>query len=491
MAAGGSIMSEWTPVIGLEVHAELETESKMFSNCPVVDSVEAPPNSAVDALSLGMPGTLPVINMQAMDYGMMVGLALNCEIPPFNQFARKSYFYPDLPKGYQISQYQYPLAINGHVDIVLEDGREKRIGVTRAHMEEDTGKLTHTVDGNSLIDYNRAGVPLLEIVSEPDINSSEEAEAYARKLRTILQYLGVNNGDMSKGVLRFEANVSVMHQDDTEFRTRTEIKNLNSIRSMVRAIDTEVQRQIDLYRSGDTVKQATLGWDENRQQIVIQRVKERADEYRYFPEPDLPVVEVSREWVDRVRAQLPELPDAKQRRFIEALGLSAYDAGVLANDRAVALYFQDVVAQGADPKSAANWMLGSLFSLLNRAGVDRDSIAETKVSAAHLAELVKMVDADVLNKGSAGKALTIMWETGDAPATIVEREGLAQVSDEGVITQAVDTVLSGNAELVQRYLDGNDKLFGALMGQCMGALRGKGNPQTVTRILRDKLARMK
>lgn len=484
-------MSEWTPVIGLEVHAELETESKMFSKCPVVDSVEAPPNSAVDPLSLGMPGTLPVINMKAMDYGMMVGLALNCEIPPFNQFARKSYFYPDLPKGYQISQYQYPLAINGHIDIVLEDGREKRIGVTRAHMEEDTGKLTHTIDGNSLIDYNRAGVPLLEIVSEPDINSSEEAEAYARKLRTILQYLGVNNGDMSKGILRFEANVSVMHRDDSEFRTRTEIKNLNSIRSMVRAIDTEVARQIALWQSGDIVKQATLGWDEDRQKILIQRVKERADEYRYFPEPDLPVVEVSRDWVDRVRQQLPELPDAKQRRFIEAFGLSAYDAGVLAGERAVAQYFEDVVANGADPKAAANWMVGNLFRLLNKAGVDRDAIGTIKIAPSNLAALVKMVSDGALNKGSANKALAIMWESGDDPAMVVEREGLAQVSDESVITEAIESVLSGNEKLVQRYLEGNEKLFGALMGQCMGALRGKGNPQTVTQILREKLDRMR
>src|SRR5688572_25058258 len=262
-------MSDWTTIVGLEVHAEMLTATKMFSNCPVLDSVEAPPNSAVDPLSLGLPGTLPVINMQAVDYGMMVALALNCEIPPYNQFARKNYFYPDLPKGYQISQYERPLAINGYIDIELEDGATKRINVRRAHMEEDTGKLTHVIDG-SLVDYNRAGVPLLEIVSEPDIRSSAEAEAYARKLRAILQYLGVNHGDMSKGVLRFEANVSVMHKDDREFRTRTEIKNLNSIRSMMRAIDAEVVRQIKLYEKGEKVIQATLGWDEAGGKILIQ-----------------------------------------------------------------------------------------------------------------------------------------------------------------------------------------------------------------------------
>jgi aspartyl-tRNA(Asn)/glutamyl-tRNA(Gln) amidotransferase subunit B len=260
-------MSKWTTVVGLEVHAEMLTDSKMFSPCPVVDSVTAPPNQAVDELSLGMPGTLPVVNMKAMEYGMMVGLALNCEIPPFSQFARKSYFYPDLPKGYQISQYEHPLAVNGHLDIELADGTTKRINIRRAHMEEDTGKLTHWGDG-SLVDYNRAGVPLLEIVTEPDFRSSEETEAYARKLRAILQYLGVNHGDMSKGILRFEANVSVMHEDDTEFRQRTEIKNLNSIRSMVRAIDYEVKRQIKIWESGDEVKSATLGWDENAQKII-------------------------------------------------------------------------------------------------------------------------------------------------------------------------------------------------------------------------------
>jgi aspartyl-tRNA(Asn)/glutamyl-tRNA(Gln) amidotransferase subunit B len=484
-------MSDWKPIIGLEVHAELLTASKMFSDCPVVDSVEAPPNSAVDPLSLGMPGTLPVINKKAVEYGLMVALALNCEIPPYSQFARKSYFYPDLPKGYQISQYDRPMAITGYVDITLEDGTVKRIGVTRAHLEEDTGKLTHIGDGSSLVDYNRAGVPLLEIVSEPDINSAEEAEAYARKLRALLRYLGVNHGDMSKGVLRFEANVSVMHRDDSEYRTRTEIKNLNSIRSMVRAIDYEVERQIKLYESGDTVKQATLGWDENKGRIIIQRYKERADEYRYFPEPDLPILEVSRERIDEIRAVLPELPDAKQQRFIAELGLSEYDARLLVMERAVADYYEGVLAAGADAKTAANWILGGLFSLFNKAGVEREAINETTIPAAHLAELVKLVENNTLNKGSAEKVLAIMWETGEPPAAIVEREGLAQVSDSGVIADTIAQVLEENDALVNRYLGGEEKLFGALMGKCMGALRGKGNPQIVTEILREKLDGMK
>lgn len=480
-------MSEWKTIIGLEVHAELMTESKMFSDCPVVDSVEAPPNSAVDPVSLGLPGTLPVVNAQAIRYGLMVGLALNCAIPPVNQFARKSYFYPDLPKGYQISQYDRPLAVNGFVNIDLADGTSKRIGVRRAHLEEDTGKLTHLADGSSLIDYNRAGVPLLEIVSEPDIFSAEEAEAYARKLRALLRYLGVNHGDMSKGVLRFEANVSVMHKDDTDFRTRTEIKNLNSIRSMFRAIEYEVARQIALYEAGDTVKQATLGWDEDKGRIIIQRYKERADEYRYFPEPDLPVIEVSRAWVDEVRAALPELPDTKRDRFMTQFGLSAYDARVLGLEKAVADYYEGVIAAGADPKTAANWITGTLFSIFNREGVERESIENSRVSAANLAELLKLVQDGQLNKGTATAVLDEMWATGQSAAHIVEAKGLAQVSDESVIADVIAAVLAENEAMVKDYLSGKDKLFGALMGKCMKALGGKGNPQVITELLKKQL----
>jgi aspartyl-tRNA(Asn)/glutamyl-tRNA(Gln) amidotransferase subunit B len=479
-------MSDWKTIVGLEVHAELQTQSKMFSACPVVDSVEAPPNSAVDPVSLGLPGTLPVVNAQAVEYGLMVGLALNCTIPPVNQFARKSYFYPDLPKGYQISQYDRPLAVNGWIDIDLPDGGSKRIRVRRAHLEEDTGKLTH-VDGGSLVDYNRAGVPLLEIVSEPDINSAEEAEAYARKLRAILRYLGVNNGDMSKGILRFEANVSVMHKDDTEYRTRTEIKNLNSIRSLARSIETEVERQIKLYEKGDTVKQATLGWDEQKGRIIIQRYKERADEYRYFPEPDIPVLEISRERVEEVRARLPELPEAKQQRFETALGLSHYDASQLVMEQAVAHYYEDALAAGAPPKAAANWMMGGLFSLMNREGVERENISSVKVTAKQFAELVKLVDAGALNKGSATDVLAAMWESGEDAVAIVERKGLRQVSDEGPVLAAIEAVLAGNDKMVQDYLGGKDKLFGALMGQVMKAGGGKFNPQVVTDALKKAL----
>jgi aspartyl-tRNA(Asn)/glutamyl-tRNA(Gln) amidotransferase subunit B len=484
-------MTEWTTIVGLEVHAEMMTVTKMFSACPVVDSVEAPPNSAVDPLSLGLPGTLPVVNRRAMEFGMMVGLALNCEIPAFNQFARKNYFYPDLPKGYQISQYEHPLAVNGYLDIDLADGSTKRIRVTRAHMEEDTGKLTH-VGEVSLVDYNRAGVPLLEIVSEPDIRSSEEAEAYARKLRAILQYLGVNHGDMSKGVLRFEANVSVMHRDDTAFRIRTEIKNLNSIRSMARAIDVEARRQIRLWETGEGVKPATLGWDEHAGAILIQRYKERPDEYRYFPEPDIPVIEVSREWVAAVRAELPELPDQKRARFLEALGLSAYDAQVLTADQAVAAYYEAVVAAGADPKMAANWFTGELFRLMNDRKVAREAIGEGGIAPEALAGLLRLIADGTINAATAAKTvMPAMWDTGKAADAIVAEQGLAQISDTGVIGARVAEVIAENADLVQKVLEGNDKVVNALFGKTMGKLGGKGDPQAVRQALGAALDALK
>ena len=480
-------MNEWKTVIGLEVHAEMETDSKMFSACPVVDSVEAEPNSAVDALSLGMPGTLPVINMQAMEYGIMVGLALNCKIPPVNQFARKNYFYPDLPKGYQISQYDRPLAVNGYINIELEDGSSKRIRVRRAHMEEDTGKLSHIKDG-SLVDYNRAGVPLLEIVSEPDISSAEEAEAYARKLRSILRYLGVNSGDMSKGVLRFEANVSVKHESDTELRERTEIKNLNSIRNMGRAINYEAKRQIKIYRGGGEVKPATLGWDEVAQKITVQRYKERADEYRYFPEPDLPIMEVSREKVAEIAVKLPALPDELKRRFVDELGLSSYDAGVITGERAIAEYFRSIVESGVDAKLAANWLTTDLFGIMNAREVEREAIESIPVSADNFAGLLRLIQEGKINPSTARKkVLPEMWKTSKNARAIVDDGGLAQISDTSLIETSAERVLAENDDMVARYLSGNKKVLNALFGKIMGEMRGKGDPAIVRRVLLAKL----
>jgi aspartyl-tRNA(Asn)/glutamyl-tRNA(Gln) amidotransferase subunit B len=479
-------MSDWTPIVGLEIHAELLTQTKMFSACPVVDSVTAPPNTAVDPVSLGLPGTLPVINRTAMEMALRVGLALGCEIPPVNQFARKSYFYPDLPKGYQISQYDRPLAINGALEIDLSDGTTARIRIRRAHLEEDTGKSTHTGMG-SLIDYNRAGVPLLEIVTEPDIHSAEAAEAFARKLRAILQYLGVNDGDMSKGVMRIEPNISVRHKDDTGYRTRTEVKNLNSIRSLYRSIEYETARHIKAWESGEGVRQATMGWDEVRQRTVVQRYKESAEEYRYFPEPDLPIIEVSRAWVDELRAQLPELPDAKRARFERELGLGRQDASVLTADRATADYYESALATGANAKSAANWMTGALFSLLNAQNIDRADLGALKMQPAQFGALVKLVDSGAINKATGVTVLTEMAETGKDAEAIVEAKGLAQISDTAVVEAAIAQVLADHEAWVQDWLGGKEKVFGALMGKVMAALKGQGNPAVVKDLLAKAL----
>ncbi len=480
-------MTAYEPVIGLEVHAELLTRSKMFCRCAVVDSTQAAPNTVTCPVCLGMPGVLPVINRQAVEFGLMVGLALHCEIPPFNQFARKSYFYPDLPKGYQISQYELPLAINGYIDIDLPDGSSKRIRVRRAHLEEDTGKLTHIGNGKSLVDLNRAGVPLLEIVSEPDIHSAEEAEAYARKLRSILEYLGVNSGDMSKGVLRVEPNISVRPAGSDELRTRTEVKNLNSIRSLARATAKEIERQIGIWESGGAVQQATLGWDEDRQALVIQRVKESASDYRYFPEPDLPVLEMRREWVEEVRARLPELPDAKRDRFIRDLGLSRYDAVVLVADRAVAEYYEAALAAGGEPKPVANLMISELFRLMNADGLDRADVGGIKVTPKALADLTKLAAAGAINSTTAKKVLDTLYHEGGDPAEIVQVRGLTQVTDEEPIRAAIARVLEANPAEVQAYLAGSEKVIKFLMGLAMRELRGQGQPQTVQRLLSEAL----
>lgn len=477
----------WEAVIGMEVHAELETHSKMFCTCPVVDVTVAEPNTATCPVCTAMPGVLPVINQQAIEFSMMVGLALNCEIPEFNIFARKNYFYPDLPKGYQISQYEYPLAQNGWIEIDLPDGSTKRIRIRRAHLEEDTGKSIHLSDGSSLVDFNRAGIPLLEIVTEPDIRNAEEAEAYARKLRSILQYLGVNTGDMSKGVLRVEANISVRPEGSDEFRARTEVKNLNSIRNMYRATQYEIERQIKVWESGGTVQQVTMGWDEQAQKTVVQRTKEYAEDYRYFPEPDLPVVEVSREWVEKIRAQMPELPDAKRERLTNELGLNAYDAGVLIADRAIADYFEAAVTAGGDAKTLSNWITGEVFRLMNNDGLERDQIGEINANPEKLVALIELVNKKTINNNTAKKVLEIVYKNGGEPAAIVKEKGLAQESDEGVLRESVVNILDENPSEVERWLGGEEKVAKFLMGQVMRVLRGKGNAQVVNQLINEEL----
>jgi aspartyl-tRNA(Asn)/glutamyl-tRNA(Gln) amidotransferase subunit B len=471
--------------MGLEIHAELMTASKMFCAAPVVDSVEAEPNTAVHPLCLGMPGTLPVINKQAVEYALRVALALNCQINQHNIFARKNYFYPDLPKGYQISQYEEPLGVNGWLDVELEDGTHKRIGIRRVHMEEDTGKLTHQDDGTSLVDYNRAGVPLLEIVSEPDIHSGDEARAYAMKIRQILRYLGVNSGDMEKGVLRVEPNISVRPSGSTTFGTRTELKNLNSFKALADGSAHEIERQIQVVEAGGRVVQETRGWNEDKKRTFSQRSKEEAEDYRYFPEPDLPPLFISEAWIAEAKAALPELPDAKIRRYVNEMGLTAYEARVLAEERAVAEWLDTAVANGGAPKSISKWLLNELFRLMNE---HKQTIEQIQVTPAALVELTALVDRGAINNNTAKEVLAEMFTSGQSAPTIVQARGLAQISDEAAILTVIEQVLTDNPEMVARFTNGEEKLRGWFVGQVMAQTKGKANPALVNQLLAQKLA---
>jgi aspartyl-tRNA(Asn)/glutamyl-tRNA(Gln) amidotransferase subunit B len=477
---------KYETVIGLEVHAELQTASKMFCGCPVIDSVQAAPNTAVCPVCSGMPGSLPVVNEKAVEYGIRVALALECEVQRVSIFARKNYFYPDIPKGYQISQYEEPLAVNGKLAIHTSEG-EQTIRVRRVHLEEDTGKLTHVDDGHSLVDLNRAGVPLLEIVSEPDLRSAEAAQAYCAALRSILRTLGVNSGDMEKGVIRFEANVSIRPVGSQEFGTRTEIKNLNSFRAMERAIAYEVERQGKILDAGGKVEQETLGWDDANGRTYSQRSKEDAHDYRYFPEPDLPPLVVEPEWVERVRAELPELPSAKETRFCREYGLGASEASRLAEERAVAEYFEQAVkaaGQSIPAKTIANWMLGELFANMNQAGGRIESV---KISPQALAGLVKLVNEGEINQNTGKAVLEEMFASGRNAAEIVDAKGLKQVSDGGFIAQIVSEALAEFPTEVASYRAGKVTVANWLFGQVMRKAGGKANPQVVRAELEKQL----
>jgi len=484
----------YEPVIGLEVHAELLTQSKMFCGCAVVDSTAALPNTVVCPVCAGMPGTLPVINAKALDFAMRVALALNCTIPELNVFARKNYFYPDLPKGYQISQYELPLAVNGYLDIETSIG-PKRIRVRRVHLEEDTGKLFHHAphDGaneHSVVDLNRAGVPLLEIVTEPDMASVEEVKAYATRLRAVLRYLGVNSGDMEKGVIRFEANISVRPTGTDELRPRTEVKNLNSFRAMERATLYEIERQSQVWERGDTVAQQTMGWNEAEGVTVAQRGKEHAHDYRYFPEPDLPPLLVDRAHVDATRAALPELPVAKRARLENDYGLSRYDADLLVEDPALADYFEQAVrAQPTrNPKAIANWMTGELFRLMHETHTEFNAV---KVTPAHLAALTELVAGSTINLNTAKTVFEEMFNSGQAPGEIVTAKGLAQVSDTTALEALVDETLAANPGQVETFLKGKDTIEQWFFGQVMKQSKGRGNPQVIRQILNTKLQALK
>jgi aspartyl-tRNA(Asn)/glutamyl-tRNA(Gln) amidotransferase subunit B len=482
---------DYEVVIGLEVHAQLLTASKMFCRCSA-DYADAAPNTHNCPICMGMPGVLPVINEQAVEYTVMTALALNCSIPSFSKFDRKNYFYPDLPKGYQISQYDIPLSRNGYLTISLKDG-EKRIGIHRVHLEEDTGRLLHRVgpDGKafSLVDLNRAGVPLMEIVSEPDIRSAEEARLYLQKLRTTLVYLGVSSGRMEEGSLRCDANVSVRPVGETRLGTKTEIKNMNSFRAVQRALEYEAARQIALLQRGETIPQETRGWVEGKGITVSQRSKEQAHDYRYFPEPDLPPLVLSEEWIEGVRAKMPELPDAKRQRFMDDYSLSAYDADILTAERALADYFEQAVAaaQGALParaKAVANWITGDLARLLNAAGQD---ITACLVTPTGLAKLVDLVAEERISGSQAKEVLEKSFASGKQPAEIVETEGIAQISDQGELERMIDEVIAENPKAVEDFRRGKESSVTWLIGQVMKRSAGRAKPALVRPLLLKKL----
>jgi aspartyl-tRNA(Asn)/glutamyl-tRNA(Gln) amidotransferase subunit B len=517
-------MIQYEPIIGLETHAELLTQSKMFCACPVVDVTSALPNSAVCPVCAGMPGTLPVINRRAVEYALRVAIALECEIYPTSIFARKNYFYPDLPKGYQISQYEEPLARHGRLTIRTRAG-EKIVRIRRVHLEEDTGKSTHVselvsqrgsksahhptanqqspnqqtsnpqspitnyelpITNYSLIDLNRSGVPLLEIVTEPDLHSPEEVSAFARALRDILVYVGVNSGDLQKGVLRVEPNISVRPVGTETLGTRTEVKNLNSFRALERAVEYEINRQIEILNSGRKIVQETVGWDEARQVTFSQRSKEEAHDYRYLPEPDLPPLVLEESWVETVRASLPELPYPRFRRFIKQYGLSEYNADVLTTERATADYFERTIAaaSGISPKTIANWITGDLFALLNDAG----KTIENTIPPTRLGELLDLLETGSINQTTARRVLAEMFATEHSASEIVTAQGLGQISDTNFIAGLVQDILAANPDQVESYHAGKETMFNWLFGQIMRRAEGRANPQVVQSILREKLA---
>jgi len=479
---------KYQPIIGMEVHVELDTNSKMFCGCSA-DFFGVGPNTNVCPVCLGMPGVLPVINQKAVEYTIMTGLALNCAIQPHNVFARKNYFYPDLPKGYQISQYELPLCLDGYVNIQTDDSAEpKRIRVRRVHLEEDTGKLTH-VNDYSLVDLNRAGVPLMEIVTEADIHSADEAYAYVTKLRQIVRYLGVSTGDMEKGAMRCEVNISLQDTATGEWGTKVEIKNLNSFRAVRNSIAYEIERQQKVLEEGGEIEQTTRGWDENQGITFLQRTKEGDTGYRYFPEPDLPPLDLEPAWIDEIESTLPELPDAKVARYTADYGLTPQEAAVLVEDAEVAGYYDRVVAtaqksKDVTPKLVSNWMSGEMFRALSDSGM---AISDVKIEPDDLVSLIVLVNSNTINQSAAKKVFGKMFETGESPKTLVEKMGLQQISDEGELAGIVQQVIADNPGPVEQFKGGKETVIQFLVGQVMRATRGKANPQVAEQMLREEL----
>jgi aspartyl-tRNA(Asn)/glutamyl-tRNA(Gln) amidotransferase subunit B len=473
---------EYEAVIGMEVHVEINSDSKVFCACST--NFHADANTNVCPICLGMPGTLPVLNRDMVEKSVAVGLALNCTVSRWSKMDRKNYFYPDLAKNYQISQYDLPLSHSGHLDIEVK-GKSKRIGITRAHMEEDTARNTHTLGGgHSGVDFNRSSVPLLEIVTEPDINSADEGYAYLTALKQCLEYLGVSDCNMEEGSLRAEANISVRPKGQKELGTKTEVKNVASFSGTQKAIEFEIKRQVKLLNDGGAVVQETRGWDADRGITVSQRQKESAHDYRYFPEPDLMPIVVDEAWEQRIHKSLPELPAPRKKRFQSDYGLSAYDTEVLCATRAMADYFEGVVQGGADSKKAANWIMGDLQARLLDA---KEEIDACKITPQHLAEMIALIDEGTISGKIAKDLLGDMLATGKAPKALVEAKGLVQISDSGELEGIVQQILAVNPAQVEQYKGGNEKIIGFLMGQVMKATQGKANPKMATDALRKAL----
>ncbi len=474
---------EFETVIGLEVHAQLLTDTKIFCNCST--KFGGAPNSHACPVCLGMPGVLPVLNKKVVEFAMKMSLATNCIINKSCSFARKNYFYPDLPKGYQISQYAYPLAEHGHILLEI-NGAKKKIGITRIHMEEDAGKLMHDEHNPvSYVDLNRTGVPLIEIVSEPDMRSPEEAADYLKRLHEILVYLEICDGNMEEGSFRCDANVSIRPRGQQEFGTRAELKNMNSFRNVQRALEYEVKRQQYIVENGGTIVQETRLWDDAQGVTNPMRSKEEAHDYRYFPDPDLVPIIVDDAWIESIRRELPELPLAKRERFIQVYSIPAYDAGVLTADKALALYYEEVVRLSASPKAASNWVMGDVLRFLNE---DKRDIRDCPITAASLAEMIRLIEDGTISGKMAKDIVEEMYKTGSTPKKIIAEKGMVQITDEGELLKTIAAIIEANPGQVSDYRGGKDKLFGFFVGQVMKATQGKANPQIVNELLKKMLA---
>ncbi|TGB01065.1 Asp-tRNA(Asn)/Glu-tRNA(Gln) amidotransferase subunit GatB [Halobacillus salinus] len=464
-------------IIGLEVHVELKTESKIFSPSPNMFGDE--PNTNVNPIDLGYPGVLPVLNEEAVNFAMKAAMALNCDIATDTKFDRKNYFYPDNPKAYQISQFDQPIGENGYIDIEV-DGEKKRIGITRLHMEEDAGKLTHSDDGYSLVDFNRQGTPLVEIVSEPDIRTPKEAYAYLEALKNIIQYTGVSDCKMEEGSLRCDANISLRPIGQEEFGTKAELKNLNSFSFVQKGLEFEEKRQKKELLTGGEILQETRRYDEQTKETILMRVKEGSDDYRYFPEPDLVKLHIDEDWKERIRQQIPELPDARKKRYIEELELPEYDAMVLTNNKELSDFFEETIAAGGDIKQASNWLMGEVSAYMNK---NYKELHELELTPTSLAKMIKLIEDGTISSKIAKKVFSELVENGGDPEKIVKDKGLVQISDEGQLTEIITTILDNNQQSIEDYKNGKDKALGFLVGQVMKETKGQANPPMVNKII--------